>query len=142
VRRLGGDFPAHEGAITDLVLTPDQKHLLTGDSRGEVKRWDLAAVEQQLKKGGQAKPERSLNAHAHGVTGFAMSPDGSRFATAGQDNVVKVWDTATGKELATWDFHIPATSSRSLVRSLTFTPDNRHVVTANADTTCYLLEVP
>ena len=35
------------------------------------------------------------------VTGLTFSPDGRRLFTAGQDNTIKVWDTASGKELLT-----------------------------------------
>jgi WD40 repeat protein len=141
VRALGGDFPAHEGKITDLVLTPDKKRLLTGDDAGAIKVWDLEAVRQQLKAGGPVKPERTLQ-HPGGVAGFAMSADGSRFATAGRDNVVRAWDTAAGKELRSWDLHIPASAGLVFVRSLAFAPDGKHLATANANSTLYLLELP
>jgi WD40 repeat protein len=72
-----------------------------------------------------------------------MSADGSRFATTGHENSVKVWDTATGQEVRGWNFHIPVSSGRNaLVRNMAFAPDNKHVITANANTTLYLLELP
>ena len=40
-----------------------------------------------------------------------MSPDGKRFATAGQDNVIKLWDLQTGKDVRTWDLKMPTVES-------------------------------
>jgi WD40 repeat protein len=74
-------------------------------------------------------------AHKGRIVAFAVSADGSRFATVGSDDEVKVWETATGKEVRRWDMRGP-------VRNLTFTPDGKHLATANADSTSYLLELP
>ena len=37
----------------------------------------------------------------------AVSPDGKQSATAGQDDVVKLWDLGKGKEVRTWDLRMP-----------------------------------
>jgi WD40 repeat protein len=76
------------------------------------------------------------------VVAFAMSPDGKRFVTAGQDNVVKLWNTADGRELRKWDFRLPVLPSKPFVRNLAFSPQGKHVATANANATLYLLELP
>jgi WD40 repeat protein len=71
-----------------------------------------------------------------------MSPDGKRFATSSEDNVIKVWDITTGKSLREWDLHIPSQPTRPFVHSLAFTPDGKQLATANANTTAYLLDCP
>jgi WD40 repeat protein len=71
-----------------------------------------------------------------------MSADGKRFASATEDNVVKVWETVSGKELRAWDLRAPFQRNRPFVRNLVFTPDGKHVATANANTTVYMLECP
>jgi WD40 repeat protein len=72
-----------------------------------------------------------------------MSPDGTRFATVAMDNVIKLWDRASGRELRQWDLHLPLLiEPRPFVSALAFTPDGKQLATANADTTLYLLDCP
>src|SRR5262249_7888099 len=124
--RVGGDLPAYQGDIGDLIFTPDRKQLITGGRNGEVKVWDLSKRQEPL---------RTIKAHSQAITAFAVNADGSRFATTGDDNVVKLWETATGKELRQWKM-----SSR--VGNLAFAPDGKHLATANYNSTLYLLECP
>jgi WD40 repeat protein len=140
--RQGSDFPAHQEKIIDLVFTPDKTKLITGDATGQVKIWDLAKAQKAKAANQQPEPERTLSAHKNGVIGVAMSADGKHFATGGKDNVVRVWDTATGQEVRAWDFHIPPLPKGAFLKALVFTPDSKHVVTANANTTLYLLDLP
>jgi WD40 repeat protein len=121
----GGDWPAMP-TLGDVIFTPDSKLVLTGGAEdGEVKIWDWKKREAL----------KTFKAHDKGLSAFAMSPDGSRFATTGADNTVKLWETATGKELRRWAMGVP-------VSSLAFTPDGKQVVTANDNCTLYVLELP
>jgi WD40 repeat protein len=124
--QLGGELPTLQKNVSDLILTPDNKYLIMGDAIGEIKIWDLAK---------RVTPVRSFAGHTKSINAFAISPDGTRFATAGTDNVVKLWETATGRELRQW-----ATGCQ--VRNLAYTPDGKHVATANSNTTLYLLQAP
>jgi WD40 repeat protein len=58
---------------------------------------------------------------------LAISPDGTRFASAGEDGVTRVWDGVSGALTAACRGH------RSKVLSVAFRPDGRRLVTASAD---------
>jgi WD40 repeat protein len=151
VRLEASDFPAYMDKMGDLLFTPDKKMVITADLGGykndvpvpvKVKGWDLAKVAAAKKDKKQATPEWTIDAHKWGFVGFAMTPDGQHFATAGRDNLVKVWKAKTGEAAGAYDFHVPPLSSKSFIRNLAAAPDSKHLVTANANTTLYLLKLP
>jgi len=58
---------------------------------------------------GSPAVERAIPAHAGYIRAVALSPDGQLLATAGNDNLVKVWSSADGslvKELAGHERHV------------------------------------
>ena len=59
----------------------------------------------------------------------AFSPDGQRIVTASDDNSARIWDAATGKQIAALQGHTDR------VRSAAFSPDGRRIVTASDDNT-------
>jgi Flp pilus assembly protein TadD len=59
----------------------------------------------------------------------AFSPDGQRLASASGDQTVKIWDSATGKELFTLEGHA------SYVVSVAFSPDGQRLATGSIDQT-------
>ena len=83
-----------------------------------------------------------IRSKSSSVTSNAVSPDGKRCITAGLDNVIKLWDAASGRELRSWTMPPLVQERGGFVKQMTFTPDGRFVVTANANTTLFLLELP
>jgi WD40 repeat protein len=133
--RPGGDWFVFEEktGVSSLAYSPDQATLIVGSDKGEVKVCDVAKKEVI----------HNIKAH-HGqaVTCSVVSPDTRRFATAGNDNSVILFDLATGKELRHWEMHLPVQDRGGFVSALAFTPDGHSLVTANANTTLYVLELP
>jgi WD40 repeat protein len=130
--QAGADWFVFNKGVSALGFTPDNATLVAGSDTGEVCVANLAKKDIVHRAKG----------HAYKVALCAVSPDGKRFATAGIDNVVKVWDTASGKELRSWDMRLRIQERGGFVAQLAFSPDGRHLLTANANTTLYMLEVP
>jgi tetratricopeptide (TPR) repeat protein len=64
----------------------------------------------------------------------AFSPDGQRLASASQDQTVKIWESATGKELVALKGHAGE------VTSVAFSPDGQRLASANQDGSIHLWE--
>lgn len=72
----------------------------------------------------------SLIGHKGPAYAVAVTPDGTRILTGSRDRTVKVWDSATGKELHTLGGHTKR------VYAVAVTPDGRRAVSGSEDTTC------
>ena len=64
----------------------------------------------------------------------AFSPDGQRLASGSSDQTVKIWDSATGKELFALKGHAGP------VTSVAFSPDGQRLASANDDGSIHLWE--
>ncbi len=79
--------------------------------------------------------EATLSGHTEPVTSVAFSRDGKILASASFDDTVKLWDTATRKELATLSGHSDD------VRSVAFSPDSKTLASASDDNMVKLWDI-
>ncbi|MGA2621125.1 MAG: protein kinase [Thermoguttaceae bacterium] len=105
-----------------VVFSPDGKWIAVGTVRGDLVLWDDVARRVLLRK---------PRAHDKRIVGIAFSPDGTKLATAGEDdNVARVWTVPAG-DLA---FELRG-HTRALTKGLAFSPDGKSIATASADQT-------
>ena len=57
------------------------------------------------RRGRRADPARTIEAHTGWLRGLAVSPDGQRIASCGNDNLVKLWNAADGSPLLSLPGH-------------------------------------
>lgn len=128
--RLGGDWPLFQRSFGDLGITPDKKLLVASDDESGVKVADV--VKREVLADGKAHPSK--------LRALVVSPTGTTFATLSEDREIKVWSLTGFKEkkieeLRAWVLPVA-------VNGAVYTPDGKSVVTANADGTAYVLELP
>jgi WD40 repeat protein len=76
-----------------------------------------------------------LRGHQGLVTALAFAPDGKTLVSGSDDNTVKLWDVASGKELRTLRGHAAP------VRSVACSPDGKTLVSGSWDRTVKLWDV-
>jgi WD40 repeat protein/serine/threonine protein kinase len=101
--------------------------LAAGSSDGTVVVYDAAT----------GKPLMApLAAHKGGVLSVRFSPDGKRLLTAGYDDMARLWDLESGKELQTLEGHT------WWVWAAEFSSDGKRIVTAGQDGKAIVWEQP
>jgi tricorn protease-like protein len=118
--------------IHDIAYSPDGKWMATasGDPGqfGSVQLW-IAEPD------GGGKLARDLLETTDSVFAVAFSPDGTKLAAAGADRAVRVWEVATGKELALIEDHA------DWIFDLAWSPDGKRLATASRDKTSKVFDV-
>jgi WD40 repeat protein len=73
--------------------------------------------------------------HSAGVTSGVFSPDSSKILTTSLDGTLRLWETATGREIISLNGH------KGAVLSVAFLPDNKRAVSGSIDGTAILWDV-
>jgi serine/threonine protein kinase len=115
-QRLLYTQPSAGWGLTALVLV--NSHVITGATDGRITLWPRPEL----------GPSVDLVRHSQGVTALAVSPDGQRFASAGDDGAVRLWVLPTGRLLHTWTGDAPQ-------KAVVFHPQAPWLVTGAADGT-------
>lgn len=87
------DSPDVDTSIYSIVFSQDGKIIYAGDGDGTVSEWNPAT----------GKETNVWKAHNELVFTLTFSPDYRRLATGGYNPAVKLWDTATRREIRTFE---------------------------------------
>lgn len=114
----------HPDSASALAFAPDERSLLIGAFRS-LKHWAFAG-----KRGVHVAA-----AHAGTIRALAVLPRSGWIATGGEDKLVKLWDPASGAELARFSGHNAA------VRAIAVCHDGSCLVSGDADGTIKLWDI-
>lgn len=117
-------FAGPRSGVTDLALTPDQRWLITADSKGglAVYLWETGQRSHRWR------------GHKEGATAVAAL-EGSRFLSGGKDGLIKLWSLAGGRALRTLRGH------EGEIVDLVVTPDGTRLASGSLDGTIQLWDL-
>jgi hypothetical protein len=125
--------PAPGKAPSSLAFTADGK-LLAGTFSGTnaVRVWNAATGEQVRLLEGKPKTHK-LQGRQH----VAIAPDGKQLAAVTGPRAIRLWDLTTGKPEAV----IRLNPGVQFIDQVAYSPDGRHLATANSNGTVYILRL-
>jgi WD40 repeat protein len=113
----------HSKPVLSAAFSPDGRQCLLGsafwgdDKSGEARLWDMGKGRQLL----QVPHGTNL-----GIPAVAFSPDGRTYLTGGKDKQARLWDTATGKCLRSFDH-------KDVLRAVDYRPPDGGIIVTGGD---------
>lgn len=115
---LSHTLTAPTAPITALARHPQDERVISGDSQGKLQVWNPQRPDVGL----------LMAKFSNSITAAQISPDGHWLAVGGEDGTLSIWDLRR-------QVRLDGLRHDWAVRSLTFTPDSRMLVSTGADET-------
>jgi dipeptidyl aminopeptidase/acylaminoacyl peptidase len=119
-------------AVANLEVDPERSILLALEAVGATRQADGFVVREAEEALHRALQQSRVVLTVPQGGGVAISDDGKRFATTGEDGTPSVWATHTGRRLLTLRGH------KGRVNGIAFSPDGSLLATTGSDRTVRL----
>jgi WD40 repeat protein len=118
--------------IYDIAYSADGKWMATAS--GDPGQYGLVKLWMAESNGG-GKAVRDLAEGSDSFFAVAFSPDSTLIAAAGADRAIRIWEVASGKELAVIEDHA------DWIFDIAFSPDGKRLASASRDKTSKVFDV-
>ncbi|NEO52125.1 MAG: WD40 repeat domain-containing protein [Okeania sp. SIO3B5] len=117
--RLIGIVLFFNESLTTILITPNEKYLISGSTNSTIKVWNME----------KKKFLFALKGHKQKVTALTITPDSKYLISGSKDKTIKVWNLKTKKQLLTFKGH------GSSINTMSVTPDGNHLISGSKDKT-------
>lgn len=122
----------HVWAVNSVAISPDGETVISGSFDSNIKIWNLKNGHLVHTLNGPADSPFSMVQSwfsSQSIFSIAISPDGTRLASGGSEQPIKIWNLKTGKQSNILAGHSDA------VKSVAFSPDGKSLASGSRDGT-------